>query len=150
LLDPSLDPGAVLSRANRHTGGKDGDIHRLKPQQISGLLDGLHGGGGNLNPRVRDNGQSRNFVFIYRVGRRQRQMGLAKADQYGRTGITLAQAREKADSLRSKLRNEIDPLDERGPGGAETQTPPTKGGLEKRKAPRSMADDTQSLRRAAC
>ena len=98
-------------------------IYRLKAQELPGLEDGTHGDGGNLYVRVRNKGKSKTFVFIYRAGGRQRLMGLGKYDPNARTGITLAQARDKADELRRKLRDDIDPLEEQREVEQRTPTP---------------------------
>ena len=87
-------------------------IHKLKAQQIAGLPDGFHSDGGNLYLRVRDDGASRSYVFKYKVAGLQRQKGLGRADPLGRIGLTLAEARAKADDLRAKLRENIDPIAE--------------------------------------
>ena len=98
-------------------------MYRFKAQEIAGLKDGTHGDGGNLYVRVRNKGKSRTFVFIYRAGGRQRLMGLGTYDPNAKIGITLAQARDKADELRRKVRADIDPLEEQRQTEQKVPTP---------------------------
>ncbi len=81
--------------------------HKLTTKQIVGLPPGLHGDGGNLYLRVRESG-SRQFVMIFRVNGKQREMGLGGAGPPH--GLTLAQARAQAETVRVALREGHDPL----------------------------------------
>lgn len=104
-------------------------VHKLKAQQLLGLPDGMHGDGANLYLRVRDEGKSRNFVFIYRFGGKQKLLGLGAADPYGRVGLTLADARQKADNFRARLRDGQDPghdlREQKSVAGRALDGPPT-------------------------
>jgi integrase len=79
---------------------------KLNPKTVSGALPpGRHGDGGNLYLVV-EKGGARRWLFIYRWGGRQREMGLgALAD------VPLAKAREKAAAARGQLADGSDPLD---------------------------------------
>jgi hypothetical protein len=71
--------------------------HKLTAKQVVGLPPGLRSDGGNLYLRVRESG-SRQFVFLYRVDGKRREMGLGGA---GPHGLTLAQARHQAERVRA-------------------------------------------------
>jgi integrase len=68
---------------------------------------GMHNDGAGLYLAVSDSG-SASWLFRYKIYKRPRQMGLGGLDE-----VTLAQARERADDARRKLRNGVDPLEER-------------------------------------
>jgi integrase len=76
---------------------------------------GRYADGGGLYLSVGPNG-SKNFVFIYRPkgAGRQRAMGLGAAatPANGFEGVTLAAARDKAATMREKVRAGVDPLAE--------------------------------------
>jgi integrase len=82
-------------------------IKKLVAKQIGTLPVGLHGDGGNLYLSVRPGG-SRQWVMRYRFGGKQREMSLGGA---GPGGMTLAEARARADKVRAQLRDGIDPLE---------------------------------------
>ena len=81
-------------------------INRLVAKSIATLPPGLHSDGGNLYLRVRAAG-SRQWVMLYRFDGRQSELGLGGA---GLGGLSLAKARERAESVRDQLRAGIDPL----------------------------------------
>jgi integrase len=80
--------------------------YKLTAKQIVSLPPGKHSDGGNLYVRVREGG-SRQFVVFYRAGGKQREMGLGGA---GAGGMSLADARAKAEEIRAEIRNGHDPL----------------------------------------
>jgi len=80
--------------------------YKLTAKQIVSLPPGKHSDGGNLYVRVRKSG-SRQFVVFYRAGGKQREMGLGGA---GAGGMSLADARAKAEEIRAGIRNGHDPL----------------------------------------
>jgi integrase len=80
--------------------------YKLTAKQIVSLPPGKHSDGGNLYVRVRKGG-SRQFVVFYRAGGKQREMGLGGA---GAGGMSLADARAKAEEIRAEIRNGHDPL----------------------------------------
>ena len=67
---------------------------------------GRHSDGGNLYLNVSPSG-AKSWVFLYRFGGRQREMGLGTA---GADDVTLAKAREAASFYRQELREGRDPL----------------------------------------
>ena len=87
-------------------------IGRLTALQVKSaeLKPGLYGDGGNLYLRVADGG-SRSWVFIYRIGGKQREAGLGKAGD-GKGAVTLKAARDQAAKGRALLsqRPKVDPL----------------------------------------
>lgn len=84
-------------------------INKLTAKQISTLPLGLHSDGGNLYLSVRPGG-SRQWVMRYRLGGRQRELGLGGA---GPHALTLAAARDTAEKIRLQLRQGIDPIEQR-------------------------------------
>lgn len=91
--------------------------HKSTAKQVVGLPPGLRSDGGNLYLRVRESG-SRQFVFLYRLDGKQREMGLGGA---GPHGLTLAQARHQAERVRAALREGRDRLQEKEDGGEARQ-----------------------------
>jgi integrase len=83
-------------------------LHRLTAVGIRSLTKpGRYSDGSNLYLNVTASG-SKSWVFIYRFGSHQREMGLGSAA----TGaVTLAEARDKAAEYRKLLHAKIDPLD---------------------------------------
>jgi len=81
---------------------------KLTARQVETLkAPGRHADGGNLYLNIAKSG-SKSFVFFYRFGTKQREMGL------GSTATTsLAQARQKALSALKMLKEGLDPLVER-------------------------------------
>ncbi len=81
---------------------------KLSAKQIQSLSVGLHSDGGNLYLRVRRGG-SRQFVMLYKVkDGKQRELSLGGAHS---AGLTLAEARSRAEKIRHDLRNGEDPLE---------------------------------------
>jgi hypothetical protein len=68
---------------------------------------GRHSDGGNLYLNVQDGG-SKSWLFIYRVGGKQREMGLGDLSKVG-----LAKAREKAKEARELIGAGKDPIEEK-------------------------------------
>jgi integrase len=82
-------------------------INRLTARMVSTLSEpGRHSDGANLYLEIKKTG-ARSWVFMYRLGGKQRELGLGSA---GPGGVTLAQAREKAAEARRQLQDGIDPL----------------------------------------
>ena len=73
---------------------------------------GGHGDGGNLYLRVVSPGSAK-WTLRYMLAGKAREMGLGACDPEGRDGVTLAQARVKAEEVRAILRQGLDPLEER-------------------------------------
>ncbi|MCA0424094.1 MAG: integrase arm-type DNA-binding domain-containing protein [Proteobacteria bacterium] len=84
-------------------------LKKLTAKQIQTLPAGLHADGGNLYLRVRPAG-SRQWVMIYKSAGKQRELGLGGAGPYG---LSLADARGKADEVRTDLLKGVDPIDRR-------------------------------------
>lgn len=79
---------------------------KLNPRAVAGALaPGRHGDGGNLYLIV-ERGGARRWLFIYRWGGRQREMGLGALGD-----VPLAKAREKAAAARALLADGHDPLE---------------------------------------
>lgn len=77
-----------------------------------------HADGGGLYLVV--TGERRGWWMLrYTHNGRAREMGLGAADAEGKAGHTLAQARERADAARARLRDGVDPLAEREAKAAE-------------------------------
>lgn len=77
---------------------------------VQSLWPGRHADGNNLYLFVRGN-DTRFWLFRYMIDGRAREMGLGSAA--GRDPVTLLEARAKARELRAKLRQGIDPLEEK-------------------------------------
>ncbi|MBL6457842.1 tyrosine-type recombinase/integrase [Belnapia sp. T6] len=73
---------------------------------------GAHADGGNLYLRVAGPGSAKWTLRYMRSGK-AREMGLGACDPEGRDGVTLAQARIRAEEVRAVLRQGLDPLEER-------------------------------------
>lgn len=99
-------------------------INKLTARQIHSLTDsGRYSDGGNLYLSVSPNG-GRRWVFLYRHGGRQREMGLGSATK---AGVSLVRARELAAEARAHLGSGIDPLEARRADKAANQTIPSFG-----------------------
>ena len=103
----------ALSRAREALGegelGGDMALRRnlLSARGVSTVAKpGRHSDGGNLYLNVSPSG-AKSWVFLYRFGGRQREMGLGTA---GADDVTLAKAREAASFHRRELREGRDPL----------------------------------------
>lgn len=94
-------------------------INRLTAKQVVGLPLGLHADGGNLYLSVRPGG-SRQWVMRYRLGGKQREIGLGGA---GAGGMPLAEARMNAEAVRAQLRAGVDPHTARAQSGKGVVTP---------------------------
>ena len=79
----------------------------LNPRQVDTLGDGFHADGDNLYLRVKDEGYSRSWVFRFVRGGKVTSMGLGKA---GKGGVSLADARAKAQELGDTLDSGVNPL----------------------------------------
>lgn len=84
-------------------------INRLTARMVALAKPGLHADGGNLYLRVAASG-ARSWVFLYRSGGKQRELGLGSA---GPVGVSLADARTKAAEARQTLQGGTDPLEGR-------------------------------------
>ncbi|QRM45361.1 site-specific integrase [Rhizobium sp. BG4] len=85
-------------------------IHRL-PNNCKNLPAGMHGDGGNLwlQCTARDGAVMRSWIFRFKLpGGKARAMGLGSLND-----LPLADAREQARLLRLKLKDGIDPIEER-------------------------------------
>ena len=82
-------------------------INRLKTTHIKTKPPGMHADGGSLYLLVKADGKNRSWIFRYRdrITGKLRDMGLGAAWDVG-----LAEARERAASLRRMLRDGQDPL----------------------------------------
>ncbi|MEZ0170758.1 tyrosine-type recombinase/integrase [Microvirga sp. TS319] len=96
-------------------------LHKLTARTVEALTKpGRHSDGGGLYLKVRPNG-SRAWVFFYKFGGRQKEMGLGPflptKPERGRTYnyVTLADARAKAASAREALAAGRDPMSMREP-----------------------------------
>lgn len=85
-----------------------GEIYKLKPLVIAREMSpGRYGDGGGLYLQVGSTG-TKSWIFRYRVGNREREMGLGA---YPTT--TLARAREKAAACRQMRQDDQDPIEVR-------------------------------------
>jgi len=83
-------------------------INRLSATSVTSMdKPGRYADGGNLYLVVTAN-KSRSWAFIFRDGRRQREMGLGSAN-----AVTLARARKLAAQARAHLAEGIDPIEAR-------------------------------------
>ncbi len=83
-------------------------VNALTARGVAGnLAPGRYSDGGNLYLVVSKNG-AKSWLFIYRFGGKQREMGLGTLDR-----VPLAQARADAEAARQLLGRRIDPLDHR-------------------------------------
>lgn len=97
-------------------------IHLLVPRQVQTAGPGDHADGGGLILRVSDRAAS--WVFRYTAAtRKRREMGLGAADRNNpaAAGRSLTDARALAQEARTKLKQGIDPIDERDRQRAETK-----------------------------
>ncbi|MFG1359947.1 tyrosine-type recombinase/integrase [Xanthobacter pseudotagetidis] len=84
------------------------ETKRLTARTVATLTTpGRHADGGNLYLSISANG-GRRWIFLYRWGGKQLEMGLGSARD-----VTLARARELADAARAQLAEGINPLDVR-------------------------------------
>ena len=97
------DPGLALGTMLGTWMGRQ--VNKLSARTVETLRKpGRHSDGGNLYLNVKDGG-SKSWLFIYRFGGRQREMGLGDF-----TKVSLARAREFAQTARAQLGDGIDPL----------------------------------------
>jgi len=83
-------------------------IGKLNPRTIAGSLSpGRYSDGGNLYLLVEKGGAKR-WLFIFRHGGRQQEMGLGPL-----SGVPLAKARERAAEARQMLAEGVNPLEQR-------------------------------------
>jgi integrase len=76
------------------------EINKLTARQVATITDfGRHSDGGGLYLLINADG-SRRWVFIYISGGKRREMGLGPAAGPRKAGITLAEARRKAEDAR--------------------------------------------------
>ena len=86
------------------------NINKLSARTVETLkAPGRYSDGGNLYLSISANG-GRRWVFMYRFGGKQREMGLGSAS---RAGTSLARARELAAEARIALAAGLDPLEAR-------------------------------------
>src|SRR5882757_6154353 len=84
------------------------ELHELKPLQVAREQSpGRYGDGGGLYLQIGSTG-TKSWIFRYRVGKREREMGLGA---YPAT--TLARAREKAAACRQLPQEGKDPIEVR-------------------------------------
>jgi integrase len=79
-------------------------VPKLTVKGIAALPDGLHADGGNLFLRVKNNGASRSWFFVWKEGGKRRKLGLGSAKDR-----TLKEARDIAATLRKALLDGKDP-----------------------------------------
>ena len=79
----------------------------LNPRQVDTLGDGFHADGDNLYLRVKDEGYNRSWVFRFVRGGKVTSMGLGRA---GDGGVSLSDARLKAQELNDTLDEGVNPL----------------------------------------
>src|SRR6476659_3707179 len=97
-------------------------INKLSARAVETLTAlGRYSDGGNLYLSISANG-GRRWVFMYRFGGKQREMGLGSAS---RAGTSLARARELAAAARLALAAGLDPLEARRAVRLASRTVPT-------------------------
>ncbi len=84
--------------------GSDMKLHRLTDAQVRNAGPGIYADGGNLFLSVKRSG-ARSWAYIWRRGKRRREMGLGGYPQ-----VTLVEARRAATEPRALLAKGIDPL----------------------------------------
>ena len=85
-------------------------INKLTVRAVATLTKpGRHADGGNLYLQIAQSG-TKQWTFFFQLNGKQREMGLGSA---GPSGMTLAEAREKAIEARRLLTQGIDPIDTR-------------------------------------
>lgn len=82
------------------------ELGALQVGRLTG--DGLHAVGGVPGLHLQIRGEARSWVLRAKVGDKRRDIGLGGVD-----AVTLSQAREKARTLRAKIAEGIDPVEER-------------------------------------
>lgn len=82
----------------------------LTPLTVKNAKPGRHADGAGLHLLVKESG-ARSWVYRFMLKGKTRDIGLGAAAGAG--AISLAKARDKADALRSKVREGVDPLAER-------------------------------------
>ena len=83
-------------------------INKLETRTLDKVMEpGRHSDGGGLYLIV-DESQAKRWMFMYRQGKRRREMGLG-----GGIAVSLKEARIMADEARRQLRQGIDPITER-------------------------------------
>lgn len=85
-------------------------VNALSPPAVRHAKAGRHADGGGLFLLVKETGR-RSWVYRYKIGKRERDIGLGAAAGPG--SVSLADARAAAADLRRKVKAGIDPLDER-------------------------------------
>jgi integrase len=89
---------------------------KLKAVQVAALVaagkPGAHADGGNLYLRVVARGAGK-WTFRFMLAGKAREQGLGTYDADGKAGLTLAQAREAAETPRAALRAGLDPIEDR-------------------------------------
>jgi integrase len=99
-------------------------INKLSSRTVETLkAPGRYSDGGNLYLSISDNG-GRRWVFMYRFGGKQREMGLGSAS---RAGTSLARARDLAAEARTALAAGLDPLEARKAARLAERVVPTFG-----------------------
>lgn len=100
------------------------EVKRLTVRGISALGHGLHADGDGLY--LNANGKGRRWVFIWRSGKRRREMGLGSV-----SSVTLAKARDMASAARAVVAAGGDPIevrkDERAAEAVKDAATPTFG-----------------------
>jgi integrase len=90
---------------------------RLTAATVKAAGVGLHNDGDGLLLQVlpgKDGGRRRSWLFRFKVGGREQRMGLGPARLPGDTaGVSLAEAREAAETARALLRRGLNPIAER-------------------------------------
>ena len=81
-------------------------LKKLEVDKIK--IDGLHAVGGVPGLSLQIIGNSRSWILYTMIGGQRRKMGLGSCDD-----VSLAEARETAYELRKRIRNGIDPIEER-------------------------------------
>src|SRR5688572_9932740 len=89
----------------------------LTPLEVKNAKPGRHADGGGLHLLVKESG-ARSWVYRFMLKGKARDIGLGAAA--GPEAISLSAARAKADALRMKVKDGIDPLAERHREAAET------------------------------
>lgn len=84
---------------------------------VKNAKPGRHADGGGLHLLVKPSG-ARSWVYRFMLNGKSRDVGLGAA---GQGGLSLADARDKAEKLRVKVKSGIDPLEERAQEGAEAR-----------------------------
>lgn len=111
-------PGGVEMRATK--------LNLMTAAKVKALGPGRHSDGGGLY-LVRDGASRSSWMFMWKRDGKRREMGLGREDPAGKVGLSLADARSRADAARRALAAGKDPISARDEKPPEPAVIPTFG-----------------------